>query len=485
MQSRPQMQNLLVRPSTSTYSHAISLPSVTFLVLFSLVSLVIFFYNKTGYLASDLSFLLNLLYVILGLGLLLSSSKKSLLTSVYLVFFYTFFWLAPLLQTKTLRYPNTMSFDETLVVRTNLLFLFFGVCFFFFRYVLARRSRSMYTFRDLNYWPGRTTALFYVMVSLILLLLFYRSLISSLTMRQSGLNLLRSESLILSKFLYSIPLFLVYYVILDDRIQKSKYRWVLLLAALLVAFIFKNPLNEKRNAVGPIYLSFLFVFFRSRFKTNLVYVLLLLLILSIAFPIAQAFTHNKTVVVSDLFQTLESAIERFDIRRSFTSLDYDSWSMAMATIEYVDIFGTTYGRQLAGAFLFFVPRSIWQNKPVGSGHLVATEYLMVQLTMWFTNLSNSFPSEGYINFGLIGVLLFALMLAILSMITDEFEKHNDLRIVFAVYTSFHMVFMLRGDLMSSFAYLVGALIAIFFIPLLLAKSRVNMASWERRVRWKN
>jgi len=332
----------------------------------------------------------------------------------------------------------------------------------------------MYAFRDVNYWPGRKTALLYVMVSLILLLLFYRSLIGSLTMRQSGLDLLRSESLILSKFLYSMPLFLVYYVVLDDRIQKSKYRWVLLLVALLVAIIFKNPFSEGRNAIGPVYLSFLFAFFRNRIKSNLIYLFLLLLILTIAFPVAQAFTHNKTVVISDLFQTLESAIERFDIRRSFTSLDYDSWSETMATIRYVDTFGVTYGRQLYGALLFFVPRSIWPNKPIGSGHLVASEYLMVQHTMWFTNLSNSFPSEGYINFGLIGVVLFALMLAILSKITDEFEKHNDLRLVFAVYTSFHMVFMLRGDLMSSFSYLVGTLIAIYFLPLILANLRLGI-----------
>jgi len=32
-----------------------------------------------------------------------------------------------------------------------------------------------------------------------------------------------------------------------------------------------------------------------------------------------------------------------------------------------------------------------------------------------------------------------------------------------------MVFMLRGDLMSSFAYLVGNLLAIFFVPLILNK----------------
>jgi len=286
-------------------------------------------------------------------------------------------------------------------------------------------------------------------------------------MRQSGLDLLRSESLILSKFLYSIPLFLVYYVILDDRIQRSKYKWVLLLVALLVAFLFKNPFNERRNAIGPIYLSFLLVLFRNRIKSNLIYVFLLILILTIVFPVAQAFTHDRTVVVSNLLQTLKNAVNRFDIQRSFTSLDYDSWSETMATIEYVDTFGITYGRQLIGVLTFFVPRSIWPNKPQGSGYLIGT-YLVGYHAMWFTNLSNSFPSEGYINFGLIGVLLFALMLALLSMITDEFEKHNDLRLVFAVYTSFHMVFMLRGDLMSSFAFLAGILTAIYFLPLILS-----------------
>lgn len=447
-----------------TQSHAISSTTLTFIFLFASISLLVFSFNTTGYLASDLSFLVNLLYVIFGLGLLLSSKRKSLLTSVYLVFFYTFFWMAPLLQTKTLRYPNTMSFDETRVVQTNLLFLFFGVCFLFFRYILIRRRHTVNDTRSLSYWPGTKTAILYAVIALVLLLLFYRSLIGVLTMRQSGLELLRSEGLILSKFLYSIPLFLVYYVILDPKIQKSKYRWFLLFAVITIAFLFKNPLNEKRNAIGPIYLSFLFVFFRKRIRTNLTYVLLLLLILTIAFPIAQAFTHNKSIVISDLLQTLENAFGSFDILRAFTSLAYDSWSETMATIEYVDSFGITYGRQLAGAMLFFVPRSIWQSKPIGSGEFIGI-YLMGYHSMWFTNLSNSFPSEGYINFGILGVALFAVLLALLSIIIDEFEKYEDLRLVFASYTSFHMVFMLRGDLMSSYAYLLGALAAIFVLPL--------------------
>ena len=55
--------------------------------------------------------------------------------------------------------------------------------------------------------------------------------------------------------------------------------------------------------------------------------------------------------------------------------------------------------------------------------------------------------------------------------TDEFYKYNDLRLILSLYVSFHMIFMLRGDLMSSFAYLVGNLLAIFFVPLFL--NRLN------------
>ncbi len=77
------------------------------------------------------------------------------------------------------------------------------------------------------------------------------------------------------------------------------------------------------------------------------------------------------------------------------------------------------------------------------------------------------PAEGYINFGILGIILFAFILALVSKITDNWYQHNDLRLFFSLYVCFHMIFMLRGDLMSSFAYLVGNLLAIFLVPLIL------------------
>lgn len=114
---------------------------------------------------------------------------------------------------------------------------------------------------------------------------------------------------------------------------------------------------------------------------------------------------------------------------------------------------------------------MWPSKPIGSGAFVAENMLMTRYDFWFTNISMSFPVEGYINFGVIGVILFAFILSLVSKLTDEFYKYNDLRLILSLYVSFHMVFMLRGDLMSSFAYLVGILLAIFFVPLFL--NRLN------------
>jgi hypothetical protein len=64
----------------------------------------------------------------------------------------------------------------------------------------------------------------------------------------------------------------------------------------------------------------------------------------------------------------------------------------MAAIKYSEIESITYGRQLVGALLFFVPSSLWPNKPIGSGTLVAENMLMTRYSFWYTNISMPSPS---------------------------------------------------------------------------------------------
>ena len=72
--------------------------------------------------------------------------------------------------------------------------------------------------------------------------------------------------------------------------------------------------------------------------------------------------------------------------------------------KYVEEFGISWGNQLLGAILFFVPRSIWPSKPLGTGHTA-----IVALDQhYFSNVSAPLIAEGYVNFGIVGVVLFAL-----------------------------------------------------------------------------
>lgn len=449
-------------PIEMSYRKSSELNRVVSILLFFIINIFILTLNGTGDISITLSFFTNLLFITVFSSLHIFSKKISLFDSVFLVFFYTFFWLAPVLQTKNGMYPNTMPVEARLVFLTNLYLLLFGVCYFFFKSFVKLRLETNFK-RDKYYLLNKRTYVVILVITLIVLVLFYRYLIANMvSANKTRLELESSLSLILNTFLFSFPVYLAYHSALS---LKNKSGSVLVFAiSLFILLLFKNPFFVKRNALGPIYLTLLFIFFKEH-TNNFVTFIILILVLSILFPFSQAFTHNSSLVLGDIFETFVNRMKTLDVRDALTSLDYDAWANFMAAIKYSEIESVTHGRQLVGVLLFWMPRSIWPNKPIGSGHFVAKNMLMTTYSFWFTNISMPFPAEGYINFGIIGILLFAFILSLLSKITDKWYKYNDLRLFFSLYVCFHMVFMLRGDLMSSFAFLVGNLLAIFFVPL--------------------
>lgn len=80
---------------------------------------------------------------------------------------------------------------------------------------------------------------------------------------------------------------------------------------------------------------------------------------------------------------------------------FDSYQSILSVLNSEII---TYGNQLLGVLLFWVPRSIWSNKPIGSGAFMA------EITnLDFSNISMNYFAEGYINFGVFGMFLFLLV----------------------------------------------------------------------------
>ncbi|MDP2088742.1 MAG: O-antigen polymerase [Flavobacteriaceae bacterium] len=244
-----------------------------------------------------------------------------------------------------------------------------------------------------------------------------------------------SSLLLIDKFFR--PLSLSLFIISFYYNRKSWFiNSVLFILFVITAF----PLGMARNAAAGFYLPLVLIFVPI-FKRKHFFVSSLIFGLLVIFPFLDNFRRFND------FSELEFSFD-FHI---FTDLHFDAYSSFVRAINYETI---TYGNQLLGVLLFFVPRSIWPTKPIGSGALQAH-----QIGMTWDNISCTYFAEGYINFGLVGVFLFVLFIAYFTAIFDKAywrlkENKSFINIIYILSIGMFL-FILRGDLLSSYAYTFG------------------------------
>lgn len=156
-----------------------------------------------------------------------------------------------------------------------------------------------------------------------------------------------------------------------------------------------------------------------------------------------------------------------------TSGDVDAFGMMALTLKWQGIHGLTWGMQMLGAALFWVPRAIWPSKPVGTGAMVSAG-----MGFDFTNFSVPIMTEPLVDFGLIGVPIVAFAFGWILSATDRSywspfdpaSTSTGIRRIDIVYPFWVglILFMTRGDLLSSFAYTVG--ISFALAPFILVPS---------------
>ena len=217
-----------------------------------------------------------------------------------------------------------------------------------------------------------------------------------------------------------------------------------------LAFITMAPTAVARFAAAAIYLPILLTLFPFLRKKNY-YAITLVFGLLVVWPFLSIFRY---------FDVNESFSFSLGIKEMFESGNMDSFSSLARVMKY-DI--VTYGRQLLGVLLFWVPRFLWVHKPIGSG-----AFLAQTINLDFENLACNYFAEGYINFGLVGVVAYSIVLAIVLARIDnmfwnstQFGKSNSAFFTCFYYMSLGLLFfILRGDGLSSFAYTVGFSVAL-------------------------
>ena len=439
---------------------------ILFVMIFMLVNITLLLFNLTPYLIIDLLLFLDLMVIAGILYFHLIHNRESLILSSFIVFNWLFFFVAPLLQIKRIvhsgNFPNTMAFDNSLVVLGLSSVIIFNVLFFSFYLSLQKYFRARILSSNFVKY-NRGTFFFILLLSISILFIFYSDLLLMIKSEVLKVELSLAYNLILRKVLLSIIIASVLYYIM--KIKDKKYALIsvlLLIASFLILLIFKNPLLEKRNALGVIYLMIIYFSIPKLFSSNLRSFSLIASSLLIVFPLSYFATHWRTISSKDTF----SLGVIFD---NFYQLHYDAFSNLLASITYVIDYGVSYGSQLLGGLLFFIPRSLWDGKPLNSGKMIG-QYLMQKHNMWFDNLSLPFIGESILNFGPLGIILFAFFLSIIVCFFEMIYFSKDFLVKsVSVYFSFHLIFLLRGDFTNAFAYFVGTVIGFYVIPKLINK----------------
>jgi hypothetical protein len=233
-------------------------------------------------------------------------------------------------------------------------------------------------------------------------------------------------------------------------------RVCVLLLLLLLVLITENPYTEKRNALGPLYVALLLVTFPKIFASWARRMWLLVGGMVLIFPAITIFTHNHAQAVSDvsMAQVSDAIVDHY------FSINYDSWANIYTSVEIASVHGVQWGHQLLGSLLFFVPSSVWSTKPLATGIFLA-DYLIVNYSMWFTNLSAPLIAEGYLDFGFVGVILYAAASAFVVTALNKMALRSSKWVSFplATYGAVFLMLVLRGSLMVALGFASAALLA--------------------------
>lgn len=219
----------------------------------------------------------------------------------------------------------------------------------------------------------------------------------------------------------------------------------------LLLFI-SNPISSPRSAVGNLMLSMIAAFgaYATVTRFRVVCAAALMGMLTI-FPLADLFRHS-----TDATFKAESPVT------ALTSGDFDAFTQVVNSLDYVSMQGITWGQQLLGVLMLWVPRSLWPGKPEDTG-IVLAEYMGYQ----FTNISAPFWAEMTINFGLLGAIVGMGVLGywfqILDSRTDLHLRFHAMPPVVVCATAFYMLVFLRGSMLAVSAYLLVILLASWFV----------------------
>lgn len=359
---------------------------------------------------------------------------------------------------------NTATLAEAPAVATNLLCTLFIMVYVGTRCYIARHDRHRRPHpgpRQAHHgYAARLTvprALVLVVVGAVAAAISWQSI----DLRaQSEIIEVTPQYLLQQKYLCFLPVpALLMLVNVKGRKLLRQPFWLLVALFLLVCVCFaQNPLIEKRNAIGPVYLGLMLLMVPWFSRTSRRLAATLLLLTGLFFPLLSVFTHAD---MTSWHPT--DVLDPWLYFEHFIDLHYDAWANISTVLEMLSLNGVRYGEQLLGSLLFFVPHTLWEAKPHATGIDIG-QFLMVYYKLDFDNLSAPLIAEAYIDFFVFGVIAYAVGLAWGVRLLDRlYHADGPVSRPAGIYFALFLIFALRGALMIAVAYGSGAVLAFMTI----------------------
>ncbi len=401
--------------------------------------------------------IINISISIIGVAFSLSTNKQQLNMCFFWIFQFIFLGLTPLL-TQLDPYPyylNTILPRENMAKATQII-LIAQIASLFAQAVTYRKYRNSVKLTpklgelDVVRLLRRThTALiFYLVVAPFVIsklggieFLFKRVRINAATAELSvPLNA------ILLSILYVIPLVcaltLIYlrsHVDIPSWQIYSVIGWIILLS---------NPFGNARQTTLFLIIPLFFNLFRKNRMLAIGFFLLLPFIL---------------VYSGSIVNRYDGSLQTPRLLLVSRSGDFDAFSQLANGLRLISLGEFPIFQQALGSILFFLPRSLWQEKPYDTGVELAR---LLQLR--FQNLSAPWLLEAYVNLRVFGVIFAAILLGFLLTRIDLKVDQSIKFFLLSSMISGLLFIILRGSLLQATG---RSVFTVFFILLLTRNSQ--------------
>lgn len=261
-----------------------------------------------------------------------------------------------------------------------------------------------------------------------------------------------------------------------NKKQISRLR-LILIYLILFNVVVSNPLNAPRLWSGGVILTAMLISFTWRGPRSF---LRWASFSSIAFLLLFSGTDPRRIFGQQILRgeqiTFTNTMK--EVASSFKTLpgdlNFDSFQMIGYATRYADANGYAWGNQVLLPAFFWVPRSIWPTKPIGTPDIVA-EYA----DFLHFNVSSPLWTEGYINFGTAGLILFLFLFGFFGRKCDnslsQLQTRPPFKTIITCFFAANTFILLRGDLTSGTMYLQMVAGVSYLVLLLIRRSRQKNA----------